>query len=86
MTRSTPSYSNGYKLTFGCSYTCGEDDLLLVSSYDRTQWSRNKRKLLLDMVTDANITYQVYSTSDQTIVVGQTNPDLQWLDDAQVMI
>lgn len=68
------------------SYTCGETDLLLIASYDRSQWSPEQAEaLLLDMVTDANITYRVYITSDQTIVVGLTDPNLQWLDDDQVI-
>ncbi|MBI4406943.1 MAG: stage II sporulation protein M [Candidatus Kerfeldbacteria bacterium] len=68
------------------SYTCGETDLLLIASYDRSQWSPEQAEaLLLDMVTDLQMTYRVYVTADKTIVVGQTDPTLQWLDDAKVI-
>lgn len=68
------------------SYTCAETDLLLIASYDRTQWSPEQAEVLLStMITDTQLTYQVYVSPDQTIVVGQSDPDLQWLDDDQVI-
>lgn len=68
------------------SYTCGETGFLLIASYDRSQWSPEQAEaLLLDMVADLQMTYRVYVTADKTIVVGQTDPTLQWLDDAQVI-
>lgn len=63
------------------TYTCDDGETISIAAYEKTLWSADQAQQLIDQAaTDSGVVYTVYTTADKTIVIAQTNPQVNVLD------